>query len=109
LEGSCDSLRMRLRLWERREVHGLKFLLRFQNLLRNARPKALALSELKDPIRAELFSSERLEGIVKLLEKTKRSPLGTAMQPPEVPLLHSKRQRPGFEACDNGERAGDAV
>jgi len=39
----------------------LNFLFRFQNLLRNIRPKALASPELEEPIRAELFSSERLE------------------------------------------------
>ena len=32
-----------------------------QNLLRNVRSKALALPELEEPIREELFSSERLE------------------------------------------------
>ncbi len=31
------------------------------NLFRNVRPKALALPELEEPIRGELFSSERLE------------------------------------------------
>ena len=45
----------------RSEVHGLKFLSRFQNLLRNVHPKALTPPELEEPIRAELFSSERLE------------------------------------------------
>lgn len=39
----------------------MKFLSRFQNLLRNVRPEALAPPELEEPIRAELFSSERLE------------------------------------------------
>jgi cyclic beta-1,2-glucan synthetase len=43
-----------------REVYGLKLLFR-QKLLRKKRLEAIALSQLEEPIRAELFSSERLE------------------------------------------------
>src|ERR1051325_1346697 len=41
-------------------VRGLKLLF-VENLLPNKHPKALVLSELPEPIRAELFSVERLE------------------------------------------------
>jgi hypothetical protein len=47
-------------LWEDREGHGLKLLFP-QTLLRKVRAEASALSALDEPIRAELFSSERLE------------------------------------------------
>jgi hypothetical protein len=55
-----------------------------------------------------------IKGIVKLLEKLKRnpsyvSPMVTAMQPPEVPLPHSKLQKPEFEVSDNDKLAEDAV
>ena len=43
-----------------REVCGLKSLFR-QNLLRKKHSEAIALSDLEEPIRAELFSSERFE------------------------------------------------
>lgn len=43
------------------EVQGLKFLFRIQNLFRNIRPEALTPLEFEEPIRSELFSSERLE------------------------------------------------
>src|SRR5512145_2875939 len=43
-----------------REVCGLESLF-FQKLLRQLPSEAIALSELEEPIRAELFSSERLE------------------------------------------------
>jgi cyclic beta-1,2-glucan synthetase len=46
--------------WDDREVRGLKLLFP-QNLLRKVRSGPIALSELEEPIRAELFSSERLE------------------------------------------------
>ena len=46
--------------WDDREVRGLKFLFP-QNLLRKNHSEAMALSVLEEPIRAELFSSERLE------------------------------------------------
>src|SRR5712691_9915870 len=46
--------------WDDREVRGLKLLFP-QNLLRKNHSEAIALSELEEPIRAELFSSERLE------------------------------------------------
>ena len=39
----------------------MKVLFPLQNLLRNIRARTTALSELEEPIRAELFSSERLE------------------------------------------------
>jgi cyclic beta-1,2-glucan synthetase len=44
-----------------REVHRLHLLIPLQNLLRKVRAEAIALPELAEPIRAELFSSERLE------------------------------------------------
>ena len=47
--------------WDDREVHGLKVLFPLQNLRRKIRAGALALPEIEEPIRAELFSSERLE------------------------------------------------
>src|SRR5712691_3383323 len=46
--------------WDDHEVCGLKLLFS-QNLLRKVRSEAIALSELEEPIRAELFSIERLE------------------------------------------------
>ena len=42
------------------EVYGLKLPFR-QNLLRKKHSEAIAVSQLEEPIRAELFSSERLE------------------------------------------------
>ena len=47
--------------WDDREVHGLQVLFPFQNLLRKIRAGISALLEIKEPIRAELFSSERFE------------------------------------------------
>lgn len=47
--------------WNDCEVRGLKVLFPLQNLLRKIRARTSALSELEEPIRAELFSTERLE------------------------------------------------
>jgi len=47
--------------WDDREVHGLQGLFPLQNLLRKLRAGISALPEIEEPIRAELFSSERLE------------------------------------------------
>ena len=58
LTGELDSLGMRAA--DGREVCGLKLLF-LQNLLRNKHSEAIALSQLEEPIRAELFSAERLE------------------------------------------------
>ena len=52
---------MGVTLWNDREVYGLKVLFPLQNLLRKIRAGTNALPELEEPIRAELFSSERLE------------------------------------------------
>jgi len=43
------------------EVRGLQVLFPLQNLLRKIRAGTSALPEIEEPIRAELFSSERLE------------------------------------------------
>ena len=58
LTGELDSLGMRAA--DGREVCGLELLF-FQNLLHKNHSEAIALSQLEEPIRAELFSSERLE------------------------------------------------
>ena len=58
LTGELDSLGMRAA--DGREVCGLESLF-FQNLLHKNHSEAIALSQLDEPIRAELFSSERLE------------------------------------------------
>ena len=47
--------------WDDREVHGLQGLFPLQNLLRKLRAGISALPEIEEPIRAELFSSERFE------------------------------------------------
>jgi hypothetical protein len=47
--------------WDDREAHGLQVLFPLQNLLRKLRAGISALPEIEEPIRAELFSSERLE------------------------------------------------
>ena len=44
-----------------REVHGLQVLFPLQNLLSKIRAGTRTLPEFEEPIRAELFSSERLE------------------------------------------------
>ena len=60
LTGELDSLGMRAPGPDGREVCGLKLLFS-QNPLRKNHSKAVALSSLEEPIRAELFSAERLE------------------------------------------------
>src|SRR4030095_13437420 len=47
--------------WDDCEVRGLKVLFPLQNLLRKIGARTSTLSELEEPIRAELFSTERLE------------------------------------------------
>src|SRR3972149_1701488 len=54
-----------------REVCGLDSLF-FQNLLRKNHSEAFALSALEEPIRAELFSSERLEQHAESLAEAQR-------------------------------------
>ena len=51
---------MRAQRQDDREVCGLKLLF-LQSLLRKLPSEAIALSALEEPIRAELFSAERLE------------------------------------------------
>ena len=58
LTGELDSLDMRA--MDGREVSGLESLF-FQNPLRKNHSEAVALSALEEPIRAQLFSAERLE------------------------------------------------
>ena len=60
LAGELDSLGMTAPHQDQREVPALKMLFP-QNLLRKLSSEAIALSEVEEPIRAELFSSERLE------------------------------------------------
>ena len=60
LTGELDSLGMRAPRPDDREVGGLESLF-FQNPLRKNHSEAIALSALEEPIRAELFSAERLE------------------------------------------------
>jgi hypothetical protein len=47
--------------WDDREVHRLQVLFPLQNLLRKLRAGISALLEIKEPIWAELFSSECFE------------------------------------------------
>ena len=58
--------------WDDREVHGLQGLFPLQNLLRKPCAGISALPEIEEPIRAELFSSERLEQHAESLAATQQ-------------------------------------